>query len=99
MSKTTDAVEILNSLISNDAEMQQMVFEASLNAEVGQLVFETRHQAGLTQEQLAGLARVEVSVIADIEEADYEGNALLVLHKVATALNQKVKFDLIPMKI
>lgn len=96
MSKTTDAVAIIDSLIGNDEEMQQMVFEASLNAEVGQLVFDTRHQAGLTQEQLANLIGVDISVIVDVEEADYDGNALLILQKVATALNQKLKLDLIP---
>jgi len=97
MSKTTDAVAIIDNFIGDDEEMQQMMLESLLSAKVGQLVFDARHQAGLTQEQLANLIGVDISVITDVEEADYEGNALLVLQKVATALNQKLKLDLIPV--
>lgn len=47
MKKTTEAVEILNNLIAQDQEIQLMVNESYLNAQVGQLIYDARNQVGL----------------------------------------------------
>ena len=60
-----------------------------------QLIYDSRTKAGLTQQQLADLIHVEKSVIEDIEDADYQDNPLIMLQKIATALNQKVKMSLL----
>ncbi len=79
MAKTTDAIKIIDNLIGDDAQMCQMLALASLNAEVGQFVYNARQQASLTQQQLAELVGTTQSVIDDLEEADYEGNSLIML--------------------
>ncbi len=98
MAKTTDAMKIIDNLIGDDAQMREMLAEASLNAEVGQLIYDARQKAGLTQQQLAELIGTTQSVIDDLEEADYEGNSLIMLHKIAIALNQKLTLNLVPLE-
>ena len=73
-----------------------MVITASINAEVAQLIYEARTQAGLTQKQLADLLGTKQPVIARLEDADYEGHSLSMLQKIASALNKQVKIYLTP---
>ena len=53
MAKTNDALKILQKLTSEDPEMEDMIKESSLNAELAQMIDRARTQAGLTQQQLA----------------------------------------------
>lgn len=97
MAKTSDALKILDALSEKDDEIAQMVREASLNARVAQIIYEARTQAGLTQQQLADLIETKQSVIARLEDADYEGHSLSMLQRIAQALNQRVDIQLIPI--
>ena len=97
MPKTDDAIKILKSLHQDDPELQEMIKEASLNARVAQMIYEARKQAGLTQQQLADLINTTQSVIARLEDADYEGHSLSMLQRVAEALNQRVEIQLTPI--
>ncbi|MGF1541724.1 MAG: multiprotein-bridging factor 1 family protein, partial [Pleurocapsa sp.] len=63
-----------------------------------QLIYDARQKAGLTQQQLAELVGTTQSVIDDLEEADYEGNSLIMLHKIAIALKQKLTLNLAPLE-
>jgi ribosome-binding protein aMBF1 (putative translation factor) len=84
MSKTNNAVEIINRrYIKNDPELQDLLRETSLNARVAQLIYTARKQAGLTQQQLADLIQTRQSVIARLEDADYEGHSLSMLQLLA----------------
>lgn len=94
MTKTNDALKILKNINRNDPELQEMVITASINAEVAQLIYEARTQAGLTQKQLADLVGTKQPVIARLEDADYEGHSLSMLQKIASALNKQVKISL-----
>lgn len=69
-----------------DPELEAMVAEASINAEVAQLIYEARTLARLTQKQLAELVGTKQPVIARLEDADYEGHSLSMLQKIARAL-------------
>lgn len=94
MKKTDDALKILENIHRHDPELQEMVITASINAEVAQLIYEARTQAGLTQKQLADLVGTKQPVIARLEDADYEGHSLSMLQKIASALNKQVKISL-----
>ena len=59
--------------------MPEMVKEASLNAQVAQIIYDVRKQAGLTQQQLADAIGTTQSVVARLEDADYEGHSLSML--------------------
>jgi ribosome-binding protein aMBF1 (putative translation factor) len=95
MPKTTDAIKIIHQMIADDPTIQEQLALESINAEIAQLIYDSRTKAGLTQQQLADLIHVEQSVIEDLEDADYQDNPLIMLQKIATALNQKVKMSLV----
>ena len=90
MAKTSDAIKIIEKKTLTDPGLEVMVAEASINAEVAQLIYEARTKAGLTQKQLAELVGTKQPVIARLEDADYEGHSLSMLQKIARALNQRV---------
>jgi len=73
---TNDALKIINQMTAIDPEIKEMVKESSLNAELAQLIYTARKQAGLTQQQLADRIGTKQSVIARLEDADYEGLAV-----------------------
>lgn len=97
MTKTNDALRILNTLSAQDPDMQEMIKAACLNAELAQLIYQARIQAGLTQHQLAERVGTELSVIARLAEADYESPSLSLLQRIAQALNQRLEIDMIPL--
>jgi ribosome-binding protein aMBF1 (putative translation factor) len=98
MTKTNDAIEIINRrYIKNDPARQELLREASLNAKVAQLIYTTRKQAGLTQQQLADLIQTKQSVIARLEDADYEGHSLSMLQRIGEALGQRIEINMVPM--
>ncbi|TAE55743.1 MAG: XRE family transcriptional regulator [Nostocales cyanobacterium] len=96
MKKTDNAMKIIHNMIKEDPELQEMVRESSLNAQVSQIIYDARKQAGLTQKQLADLVGTTQSVIARLEDADYEGHSLSMLARIAAALNQKVEIKISP---
>lgn len=94
MTKTSDALQILGQRTQDDSELQKIIQEASLNARVAQMIYAARTQAGLTQQELAELIGTKQSVIARLEDADYEGHSLSMLQRVAQALNHRVDIQL-----
>ena len=91
MAKTSDALKIIDNLTGNDPELEDLVREASLNAVVAQLIYESRTARGLTQKELADRIGTKQSAIARLEDADYDGHSLSMLQKIAGALNQRVE--------
>ena len=96
--KTTNAVEILHRrYIKEDAERKASVQEERVHAEVAGLIYDLRKDAGLTQKELAELIGTTQSVICRIEDADYDGHSLSMLHRVAEALKQKLTVEMTAM--
>ncbi len=89
--KTTDAVKILDRMIGEDSHLRQLANEAVVNAEVAQLIHDVRSNAKLTQKQLAELVGTTQSVIARLEDADYEGHSLSMLQRIAAAVNKRLE--------
>lgn len=98
MVKTNDVLDILGKLSQDDPDLQEMVQVASVNAEVAQLIYTARTQAGLTQQDLADLINTQQPVIARLEDADYEGHSLSMLQRIAQALNRRVEIALVPLE-
>lgn len=97
MTGTTDGLKILDNMIGDDKELRDLCEQATINAEVAQLIYDARVEAGLTQTELAKLIGTTQSVISRLEDADYEGHSLSMLNKIAQALRQEVKITLVPM--
>lgn len=98
MAKTSDALKIIEKMNRTDPDLQEMVAESAINAEVAQLIYSARITAGLTQKQLADLIGTKQPVIARLEDADYEGHSLSMLQRIARALNQRLEIHLTPIK-
>jgi ribosome-binding protein aMBF1 (putative translation factor) len=99
MTKTNDALKIIRRSIGDDLELQEMVKEASINAQVSLIIYDVRKQAGLTQRQLADLIGTTQSVIARLEDADYDGHSLSMLARIAAALDRKLEIKMLPKEI
>jgi ribosome-binding protein aMBF1 (putative translation factor) len=73
-----------------------MIAEETIHAQVARMIYEARARAGLTQQQLGDLIGTKQSVIARLEDADYEGHSLTMLQRIAAALHQKLEIHLVP---
>ena len=89
--KTTDALAILDRMAGDSPELRRLTEEAHVNAAVAQLIYEARNKAGLSQAQLAERIGTRQSVVSRLEDADYEGHSLSMLHRIAVALGQCVE--------
>ncbi|TAJ96668.1 helix-turn-helix domain-containing protein [bacterium] len=88
----TDAVEILHRrYYEGKAERLAGLERARANDHVARKIAALRTQAGLSQRQLAKLIGTTASVICRLENADYEGHSLVMLNRIAAALNRRVE--------
>ena len=96
MPKTKDALKILDRVTGEDPQLREIIEEETLNAHVARLIYEARKAAGLTQQQLAELVGTKQPDIARLEDADYQGHSLTMLHRIAIALNQRLEIAFAP---
>ena len=50
---TSDAMEIIEGMIGDDAETRELYEQAKVNVHVAQLIYDARTEAGLSQTELA----------------------------------------------
>jgi DNA-binding XRE family transcriptional regulator len=98
MPKTKDALKILDRVTGKDIELRRMIEDATVNAYVAQLIYDARTSAKLTQARLAKLVGTTQSVIARLEDADYDGHSLTMLQRIAAALDKRVEIRFVPSK-
>lgn len=88
---SSDALKwMYDEFIGNDPERIASYQEERIKAQIARQVYDLREQACITQKQLADLVGTTETVIDDLEEADYEGDALSMLIRIATALRKRV---------
>ena len=89
--KTNNAVEILrNRYVKDDPDRKASLEAERVNAQVVQMIYDLRTEAGLSQSDLAKLVKTTQSVVSRLEDADYEGHSLTMLTRIASALNKKM---------
>ena len=84
--------------VGKDPERIRDFEEELVNAEIARKVYQLRRCAGLTHRQLARRVGTSALVISRLEDADYDGNALLMLKRIAEALNRRVEIRFVPAK-
>jgi DNA-binding XRE family transcriptional regulator len=90
--KTSDALQILDDLfIRKNPAMKRLVIEERSNALIARQIHQLRIKAKLTQSALARKVGTTASVICRLEDADYEGHSVSMLHRIAAALEQEVQ--------
>jgi len=98
MPKTRDALKIIDRITGDDPELKELIEAETINARVARMIYEARNKAGLTQQQLADLVGTKQSVIARLEDADYEGHSLTMLQRIAAAFHQRLEIHLVPVQ-
>jgi len=97
--KTSDGLKLLHKwYIEGNPEMEALLEEERKNARIARDLFDMREKAGLSQRELAKLARTSASVICTLEDGDYEGHSLSMLRRVAAALGHEVEVRFTPVK-
>ncbi len=96
--KISNALEILHQDIYEGRPERIANLEAArVNDDVARKIRELRESANLSQRQLATLVDTQASVICRLEDADYEGHSLAMLNRIATALNQRLSINFVPL--
>lgn len=94
-----DAVEILHKrYFEGDAEMLELLEEERQQAEIAQEIYDLRTAAGLTQRELATRVGTTASVICRLEDANYDRYSLVMLRRIAAALNSRVTVRFSPLR-
>ena len=84
--------------IGSDPERRAGYEAALARAELAMLIYEHRTAAGLTQAVLAKRIGTTASVISRLEDADYEGQSLGMLRRIAAALGKRLEIRLVDDK-
>jgi len=93
--RTSSAKQILNRITGSNPALREAIEAQKLHTAVAEMILAAREQAGLTQGQLAKLVGTTQSAISRLEDADYEGHSLLMLRRIAAALNHRVELRLV----
>lgn len=94
---TIDAVEILHRrYYEGKPERLKGLETARANDQVARKIAALRIHADLSQRQLAKLIGTTASVICRLENADYAGHSLVMLNRIAAALNRRVEIRFVP---
>lgn len=59
--------------------------------EIGQQIYDLRHEAGLTQAELAKLIGTSTSVISRLEDTDYERHSMSLLRRIAAVFGKRIQ--------
>ncbi len=96
MDKTTDAIEILKRTSGIDFDADPEMLKIREDFRVGQMVYDARTEAGLTQKELAEAIGTTQSVISQLEDAEYDGHSLSMLRRIAKAVHSRVEIRFVP---
>ncbi len=95
MTKTKYGLRIVERMVGRDKKLRELIAAETINARVAQMIYDARAKAELTQKELAKLVGTTQSVIARLEDADYEGHSLSMLNRIAAALHQHIEIRLV----
>ncbi|MEP6754668.1 MAG: helix-turn-helix domain-containing protein [Chthonomonadales bacterium] len=91
-----DAVEIIKRKFGGSPEFGLLVTEEREKADVARAIYSIRTNLGLTQAQLAERIGTTQSVIARLEDSDYDGHTRKMLNRIAIALDCSLHIEFIP---
>ncbi|MGK7944366.1 MAG: hypothetical protein AB4058_07845 [Microcystaceae cyanobacterium] len=93
---TSNGLDILDHrYYQNDPDRQLELEKARLDDKVAREIMKLKEHHHLSNQDLANLINIEESLIEALENADYEGDAFLLLNRIASALKMTVKIELI----
>lgn len=94
MKRTRNFADVIRRRLVSDARLRKAVEREKVHADLAMELFEARSQSGLTQQDLARLCNTQQSVIARMEDAEYQGHSISKLIEIASVMDYEVKIDL-----
>lgn len=94
--KAIDGKDILKKrYLSGRPDREAALAQIRADDAVGRKIYQLRTNAGLSQRELAKLVSTTASVICRLEDADYDGHSLAMLHRIAAALNKEIEINFV----
>ena len=78
--------------------MGDLVEQEQANLDIGRKIYDLRAKAKLSQAELARKVGTTQSVISRLEDADYYGQSLQMLRRIASALQKRVEIRFLPSR-
>jgi transcriptional regulator with XRE-family HTH domain len=78
--------------------MADLVEQERANLDMGRKIYELRTKAKLSQAALARKVGTTQSVISRLEDADYDGQSLAMLRRIASSLDKRVEIRFLPSR-
>jgi ribosome-binding protein aMBF1 (putative translation factor) len=94
--KTSDGMEIIKQRFGIDPRSDPKVQSLAEDFHIAQMVYDARQASGFSQVELANAIGTTEEVVDALENADFDGDSLSVLRRVADALHMKLRVELIP---
>jgi len=96
---TSDALEILHRrYFEGDPARLAELEAARASATIARAAYELRTKARLSQGELARRIGATKTAIADLEDDDFNGDALALLQRIAGILNKTVEIRVVPRR-
>lgn len=92
---TTDGLKILDAMFFRTPRQRRLLEDERQRVALADLIRDLREAQGLTQAQLARKVGTTQSAIARIEDANYTGQKLGTIAKIAAALGHRVEVAII----
>ena len=96
--RTSDALALVQELTGQSQEMADLIEQEHANLDIGRKIYELRTKAKLSQAGLARKVGTTQSVISRLEDADYDGQSLAMLRRIAAALEKRVEIRFLPSR-
>lgn len=91
----TDFGAFLERKVKSDPALAESVKIAESDLCIAEEIYKQRRAKGLSQTQLAKAIGTSQSVIARLEDADYDGYSVRILQRIAVALNVSLQVRLV----
>lgn len=88
--ETNDFAQIIRAKLAKNPALADAVDAARIAADIAEEIYQARTESGLTQKQLAARIGTQQSVIARMEDADYQGHSVSMLRKIAAATGKRL---------
>ncbi len=96
--RTSDALALMEGLAGKSQEMADLIEQERANLDIGRKIYDLRTKAKLSQSGLARKVGTTQSVISRLEDADYNGQSLVMLRRIASALEKRVEIRFLPTR-
>lgn len=97
MAKTKDFAKFLAEQIASDETLADEIDRERLNGEIANIIYVVRTEENITQKELADMVGTHQSVIARLEDAEYNGRTIELLRKVLRALGRRLTLSAPPV--